>query len=176
MKNSNQIIVSLLFVVGIAFSTHYFFIGQMKNQNSDSDRGLASFGERNSSGQIKWEQNVAQEISSDLENQNQLQKPTLMGWQDKLVYEFLRGKYNVEIKQGSIEKLTLQDQESGIELNVDQFMKSYGAQLKKFTKYELRKIDDQNEQVELFDQSGQASGIISFTKNDQGLVTEIKIQ
>ena len=176
MKNSKQIIVSLLFVVGIAFSTHYFFIGQMETQNSDSDRGLASFGERNSSGQNKWEQNVANEISSDLENKNQLQKPTLMGWQDKLVYEFLRGKYNVEIKQGFIEKLTLQDQESGIELNVDQFMKAYGSQLKNFTKYQVKKIDDLNEQAELFDQSGQASGVISFTKNDQGLVTEIKIQ
>lgn len=176
MKNSNQIIVSMLFVVGIAFSTHYFFIGQMKDQNSDSDRGLASFGERNSSGQIKWEQNVAQEISSDLENQNQLQKPTLMGWQDKLVYEFLRGKYNVEIKQGFIEKLTLQDQESGIELNVDQFMKSYGAQLKSFKQYELKKIDALNENIELYDQSGQSAGLISITKDDQGRVVTITIQ
>ena len=176
MKNSKQIIVSMLFVVGIAFSTHYFFISQMETQNSDSDRGLASFGERNSSGQIKWEQNVAKEISSDLESQNQLQKPTLMGWQDKLVYEFLRGKYNVEIKQGFIEKLTLQDQENGIELNVDQFMKTYGSQLKNYKQYELKKVDALNENIELYDQSGQAAGLISITKDDQGRVVTITIQ
>ena len=99
-----------------------------------------------------------------------------MGWQDKLVYEFLRGKYNVEIKQGFIEKLTLQDQENGIELNVDQFMKTYGPQLKNFKQYELKKVDALNENIELYDQSGQATGLISITKDDQGRVVTITIQ
>lgn len=169
MKNSNKIFLSLVCVIAIAFCTHYFFVNHM----NDNERGVASFGERNSVEQIKWEQNLARDLA---EGKVKTQMPSQLSWQDVLVYEYLRGQYNISMKQGQIEKITLQEQHEGFAIDIDQFMKEYGPKLKNYSKFEIKKTDAKQDVVELLDASGHDAGAFLFNRNDQGRVTEIVVQ
>lgn len=172
MRNPNKrIILSLAFVIAIAFLTHYFFINNIDHQQDG--REVASFGERNSAGQIKWEQNLAKDLS---EGKNRPQLPAQVSWQDVFVYEFLRGQYNISVKQGQIEKITLQDQQQGFSIDMNKFMSDYGPKIKKYSRFEIKKINDQSDVVELKDVTGQNAGSFLFNKNDQGHVVEIVVQ
>lgn len=140
---------------------------------NDNERGVASFGERNSVEQIKWEQNLARDLA---EGKVKTQMPSQLSWQDVLVYEYLRGQYNISMKQGQIEKITLQEQQEGFAIDIYQFMKEYGPKLKKYSKFEIKKTDAKQDVVELLDASGHDAGAFLFNRNDQGRVTEIVVQ
>lgn len=169
MTKPNKIFTSLVGVIAIAFTTHYFFVSHIE----DNDREVASFGERNSVDQIKWEQNLARDLAA---GKVKTQLPSQVSWQDVFVYEFLRGQYNISMKQGQIEKITLQDQQEGSVIDINQFMKDYGSKIKNFTKFEVKKIDAKQEIVELTDSSGGNAGAFLFNRNDQGRVVEITVQ
>ncbi len=173
MRNIKKIVLSFTFVVGTAFVTHYFFVQRIENQ--DSNRDVASFGERNSSPQIKWEQKVAEELSESTTTQASV-KPN---WQDLLVYEYLSGQYDVVIRQGQIEKMQLQPSMTGVQFETKEFIEKYGHQIKKFATYKIQTNPDgdaKNENVQLFDQSGGAAGVIHIQRTDKGLVQNISFQ
>lgn len=167
--NKNKIFVALVGVIAIAFATHYFFVKNIE----DKEREVASFGERNSAEQIKWEQNLARDLSA---GKVKTQLGSQVSWQDVFVYEFLRGQYNVSVKQGQIDRITLQEQHQGFAIDVNQFMKDYGSKIKNFSKFEVKKVDPQQDIVELIDASGHDAGAFLFNRNDQGRVTEIVVQ
>ena len=168
MTKPNKIFVSLVGIIAIAFTTHYFFVSHIE----DSERGVASFGERNSVDQIKWEHNLARDLAA---GKVKTQLSSTVSWQDVFVYEFLRGQYNVSVKQGQIEKITLQDQQEGFVIDINQFMKDYGPKMKNFSKFEVKRVDAKQDVVELVDASGSRAGAFLFNRNDQGRVTEIVI-
>ena len=165
----NKILLSLAFVIGTAFVTQQFFVSRLQ----EKDREVASYGERNSVQQIKWEQNLAKDLSS---GKVKTQMPSQLSWQDVFVYEFLRGQYNLTLRQGHIEKITLQDQQEGFSIDEHQFMSDYGQKMKIYSKYDIKKIDDKSDLVELKDAAGQSAGSFLFNRNDQGRVTEIVVQ
>lgn len=169
MRKPNKIFLSLVAVIAIAFATHYFFV----NHIEENDREVASFGERNSVEQIKWEQNLARDLAA---GKVKTQLPSQVSWQDVFVYEFLRGQYNISLKEGQIDRITLQDQQEGFAIDVNQFMKDYGSKIKKFSKFEVKKVDAKQDIVELSDASGHDAGAILINRNDLGRVTEIVIQ
>ncbi len=168
MKNTQRIILSFVFVLGIAFLTHFFFVQRVENQN----RGVASFGERNSTGQIKWEHKVAEELAQ----QNQFQGSQKVSWHDSLVYEYLAGQYNIDIKQGQIQRLELQGQMDGVRFKTEEFVEKYGPKMKNYAKFKINKVDALTEKVELTDASGAAAGSFVIQRNDQGRVQAISIQ
>jgi len=165
----NKIFISLVGVIAIAFATHYFFVSNIE----EKDREVASFGERNSVDQIKWEHNLARDLAA---GKVKTQLPSQVSWQDVFVYEFLRGQYNISLQQGQIDRITLQDQHEGFAIDVNQFMKDYGSKMKNFTKFEVKKIDAKQDIVELIDASGHDAGAFLFNRNDQGRVAEIVVQ
>jgi hypothetical protein len=169
MKNTQKIILSFGFVVTTAFLTHYLFVERIESK----DRGIASFGERNSVDQIKWEHNLARDLAA---GKVKTQPPSQVSWQDVFVYEFLRGQYDVSVKQGQIEKITLQNQHEGFSIDINQFMKDYGSKMKNYSKFQVKKIDAKQEVVELHDASGHDAGAFLFNRNDQGRVVEIVVQ
>jgi len=161
---------SLLFVIATAFISYQFFISKLQAK----DRQVASFGERNSSDQIKWEQNVAQELSNA--DAISVQTPTKINWQDSFLYEYLRGQYTISLKKGSIYSIKVQDQKLGLKLDISAFMSAYARNMKEFSDYEVKVIDAKTDQVDLKDRAGQLTGHFIFTKDDQGLVTEITVK
>jgi hypothetical protein len=169
MKNTQKILLSFAFVLGTAFITHYFFVQRIESQ--DSNRDVASFGERNSSPQIKWEQKVAEELSDSTTTQASV-KPN---WQDLLVYEYLSGQYDVVMRQGQIEKMQLQPSMNGVQFQTKDFIEKYGHQIKKFATYKIQTTNDVD-QVQLFDQSGAAAGTVQIDRTDKGLVRNISFQ
>jgi hypothetical protein len=173
MKNTQKIILSFVFMLSTAFLTHYFFVKRLDSQSSESGRDLASFAERNSVPQIKWEQSVAEELSNSTTTQAAVTKPN---WQDLLVYEYLSGHYDVIVRQGQIEALTLQSAMSGVRFQTKDFIEKYGHKIKNFTKYEIQRAAGNNEHVFLFDQSGGPAGLVQIQRDDKGLVQSIQIQ
>lgn len=169
MTKPNKIFVSLVGVITIAFTTHYFFVSHIE----ENDREVASFGERNSVDQIKWEHSLARDLAA---GKVKTQLSSEVSWQDVFVYEFLRGQYNISVKQGQIEKITLQDQQEGFVIDINQFMKDYGSKMKNFTKFEVRQVDAKQDVVELKDASGAGAGAFLINRNDQGRVVEIVVQ
>jgi len=169
MKNSIKVSGSVVFVILIAFSTYHFFISKIESR----ERQVASFGERNSIQQIKWEQNLAKDIASQDTN---AKIPVTVSWQDTFVYEYLKGQYTVSMNQGNIQSVKLQGQKTGLALDVSKFMNQYARNMKNFAKYEIKNVGPSSEKVELKDQKGQSAGSFLFNKNDQGLVTEIIVE
>ncbi len=168
MKNSQKIILSFVFVLVTAFLTHYFFVQRVESK----DRDIASFGERNSTPQIKWEQKVAEELANSAGTQVSA-KPN---WHDLLVYEYLSGQYNVSVKQGHIEKLELQPSMTGVKIKTKDFVEKYGRQMKTFANYKIESENPQSELVLFFDQQGGRAGVMRIERNDKGLVQNISIQ
>jgi len=169
MKKSFKVFGSVLFVILIAFTTYHFFISNIAVR----ERQVASLGERNSVHQIKWEQNLAKDISSQ---QTIAQLPINVSWQDAFVYEYLKGQYTVEMSQGVIQSVKLQGQQQGLALSIEKFMSKYAPNIKNFAQFEVKNVNSTTDKVELKDQQGNDAGAFLFNKNDQGLVTEIIIQ
>ena len=168
MKNTQRIILSFVFVLGIAFFTHFFFVQRIENQNRD----VASFGERNSSGQIKWEQKVAEELAGT----GSVQGSQKLSWHDALVYEYLAGQYSVDIKQGHIQKLELQGQMDGVRFTTKEFIDKFGPKIKNYSQYKINQLDQTTEKVELVDSVGHPAGAFVIQRNDQGRVQSISVQ
>ena len=168
MKNTQKIILSFVFVVGTAFMTHYFFVQRIESK----DRDVASFGERNSMSQIKWEQTLADDLASSTTTQTSV-KPS---WHDLLVYEYLSGQYDVVVRQGQIETLKLQPSMMGVKFNTSEFVEKYGRKIKNFATYKVDASDKKNETVQFYDQQGTSAGLIKIERNDEGLVQNIVVQ
>lgn len=168
MRNSQKIILSFLFVLITAFLTHYFFVQRIESK----DRQIASFAERNTAPQIKWEQKMAEELASSTGTHVSV-KPN---WQDLLVYEYLSGQYNVSVRQGQIEKLELQNSMTGVKIQTKDFVEKYVRQMKSFANYKIELENPQSELVLLFDSEGGRAGALRIERNDQGRVQNISVQ
>jgi len=176
MKNTQKIILSFIFVLGTAFLTHYFFAKQIESKERDSflalDREVASVGERNSAPQIKWEQKVADDLSESTSTQASV-KPQ---WQDLLVYGYLAGQYDIIVHQGQIQNLKLQPSMNGVKFQTKDFIEKFGHKIKIFVTYRIESENKNNDQVQLFDQTGSVAGLVQVQRDDKGLVQNITIQ
>ena len=167
--------ISFVSVLVLAFLTHYFFVQKFSDDQS-VDRQTASFGERNSASQIKWEQRLAEEISRDGGQNGSVKFSQKPNWQDLLVYEFLGGEYDLTVQQGQIEKLRVQENRNGIKFSTKEFVEKYGHKIKNFSTYKIVTVDGATERIELQDQSGQSAGHMLIERNDQGRVQSVVFQ
>ena len=165
-----KIILSLSLVVVTAFLTHQFYI--LKLNKNEAGRDLATFSERNSDQQIKWEQNIAQELSNSKEHVQMAVKPN---WQDQMSFEFLQGQYDVVSAHGQIQKLILQSAKSGVVFDSKDFMSQFGPQIKFYESYQISK-NLNRETVSLYDKVGQSAGSLEITRDEKGHVTEVLIK
>ena len=170
MKNTYKVTGSVFFIIATAFTSYHFFISKIESK----ERQVASFGERNSAHQIKWEQNLASELASA--DSLSVQTPTKINWQDSFLYEYLRGQYTISLKKGSIYSIKVQNQKQGLKLDLKTFMSEYAKNIKDYSDYEIKSVDAKTDEIDLKDKSGGSAGAFVFSKDDQGLVTEITVK
>ncbi len=175
MRNSKKIILAFVAVLAIAFLTNFFFV-QKFSTDSTTGRQTASFGERNSTSQIKWEQKLAEEISRNANESRAVQVAQKPNWQDLLIYEYLGGEYDLSVQQGQIEKLRVQENREGVRFNTKDFVEKYGHKIKNFSSYKILTVDGATERIELQDQAGQSAGHMLIERNDQGRVQSVVFQ
>jgi hypothetical protein len=131
-------------------------------------------GERFEPNQIKWEHELAQTVAKDANSKTLLgTKPNL---QDRLLFEVFEGKYEAKLDQGQIQKITLLQNQSPIEIKTDSFMNDYAHLLKNFDNYSVSQVDSRNEAVQLKDKSGAGIAVLKIQRDDQGRVLNIEIQ
>ncbi len=141
---------------------------------AEQDRQVASFGERFEPSQIKWEQELANTISKDSSSKTVLGiKPNA---QDKLLFEVFEGRYEAQLNQGKINKISLMPNQAPLEINTTQFMNEYAAVLKEFDSYDLAKVTPQEDFVKLKNKSGAVVGNLRISRDDKGRVLSIEVQ
>lgn len=171
MSQKNITIFTLCAVVLGAVAINEIII---KNSRSESDRAVASFGERYEPGQIKWEQELAKTVSQDTQAKTLLgKKPSL---QDRILFEVFAGKYEAKLNQGKIQKISLLENQSPIDLKTDQFMKEYGNSFKAFDSYQVSSVDSSHESIQLKNKTGDSVGQFLIQRDTQGRVLSIEVQ
>lgn len=161
---------SLIAVVLGAVAVNEFVL----KDNSTQDRGLASFGERNEPGQIKWEHELANDVSQDLQGTAHLsKKPSSV---DRLMFEMLQGKYEAQLHEGVITKLQVQNSQTPVEISTDRFLKSYGSILRSYDTYIVSNMDQNHELVLLKNKTGKDMGSFLIERDSEGRVVSIDIK
>lgn len=146
----------------------------IRSSNSEQDRQVASFGERFEPKQIKWEQELAQAVSKEKNSKTLLgKKPNI---QDRLLFEVFEGHYEASLKEGKIQKISLMQNQSPIQLNTDDFVQQHVPTIKAYSTYEISNKDSKNESVQLKDKDGKSVGQLQIQRDDQGRVLSIELQ
>ncbi len=170
----NQKFLTVLSIVGVIAGAAAVNQLVLKSNSEDQDRQVASFGERFEPNQIKWEQELANTISKDEQSKTVLGvKPTL---QDKLLYEVFEGRYQLQLSQGKINRISLLPNQAPLEISTAEFMQEYAAVLKEFDSYSLGQPSGREDSVQLKNKSGAIIGNLKINRDDQGRVLAIEVQ
>jgi len=146
----------------------------LKATSKDHERDVASFGERFEPNQIKWEHELASAISKDAQAKTILAlKPNS---QDKLLFEVLEGRYQAQVIDGRIQKISLLPNQSPVEIKTAEFMKEYAAVQKDFDVYELASSNALADSVKLKKNNGEVVGNLVINRDDKGRVVSVDIQ
>lgn len=164
-----KITLSLVFVIAIAALTQY--VVTQKFSESGRDRNIANLSERNNNVQIKWEQQIADELSS--QSIQAAQRPNI---QDQLLYEFFMGQYNLNVEAGVVKAIVLQANMQGVSFDANQFVKLYGSAFKDYKTYSVDNAKNGDQEVKLYGQSGDVVGKFYIKHNSDGRVQEVTIE
>jgi len=135
---------------------------------------VASFGERFAPEQIKWEQELAQTVAKDASGKTVVgAKPSQ---NEKFLFEALEGKYEAQVVDGKLLKISVIQSMLPIELNTDDVLKKYSAVFKGATGFEKSTVDAQTEAVLLKNADGKSIGNVTIRRNGEGRVLNIEIQ
>lgn len=171
MTQKNITLLSLCAVVLGAVVVNEIII---RSSDSEQDRQVASFGERFEPKQIKWEQELAQSVSKETNTKTVLgKKPNL---QDRLLFEVFEGHYEASLSEGKIQKISLMQNQSGIQLNTEDFLRDYVPSIKAYDSYEISKPNSNSESVQLKGKDGKPVGQLQIQRDDQGRVLQIEVQ
>lgn len=163
--------VSLSLVILGAVLVNEFVI---KSAAADQDRQVASFGERFEPNQIKWEQELANEISKDSNAKTVL--ATKPNSRDKLLFEIFEGRYEAQMNQGKINKIALLPNQAPVEITTTDFMKEYAPEMKEFHTYEIANTINSTSTVNLKNSKGDVIGNLQINRDDKGRVLSIEVQ
>lgn len=164
-----KITLSLVFVIAIAALTQY--VVTQKFSEAGHDRNVANLSERNNNSQIRWEQQIADELSS--QSIQAAQRPNI---QDQLLYEFFMGQYNLNVEGGTVKRIVLQENMQGVSFDVNQFVKLYGSAFKDYKTYSVDGDKNGDQEVKLYGQAGDVVGKFHIKHNSQGRVQEVTIE
>lgn len=164
-------ILSLIAVVAAAVLVNELVL---KDNLSEQDRGIASFGERNEPAQIKWEQDLARTVSQDKQGTSMVaKKPTSI---DRLMFEMLEGKYEAELNKGVISRLVVQRNQNPIAIDTELFLKNYGSLLRSYDHYESAQLDPLHESVTLKNKAGDVVGGFIIERDSESHVLTIDVK
>ncbi|MCC2679330.1 MAG: hypothetical protein K0R29_1906 [Pseudobdellovibrio sp.] len=172
VMNQKKLTILTLVVVAAGAVTVNELI--MRAGNKEQNREVASFGERYVPEQIKWEQELAKTVSQNVGKTQIGAKPSIS---DKFLYEALEGRYNAEVVNGNILKISLRDSNDPVALDVQSAIKKYGAVFKNSTGFStVKSADGTTEDITLQDNNGKQMGTVSVKRTAEGRVLNIEIK
>ncbi len=171
MKQKNIIFVTLVVVaVGAVFVNELIVQGA----DSESNREVASSSERYRPEQIKWEQELARTISRETNSQTILAaQPSLS---EKFLYEALEGRYEAQVVNGKILKITLMPNREALNIDVNSVIKKYSSVFKEAKGFNRQLAEANTETINLIGADAQSIGRVIVLRNAQGLLTSLEIQ
>ena len=171
MNQKKLTIITLLVVIAGAVLVNEFII---RAGNKDKDREVASFGERFAPEQIKWEQELAHTVAKDSSGKTVVgAKPSQ---NEKFLFEALEGKYEAQVVDGKLLKISVIQSMLPLELNTDELLKKYSGVFKGASGFEKSAVDAQTEAVLLKNADGKSIGNVTIRRNGEGRVLNIEIQ
>lgn len=172
MNQKKLTIVTLLVVIAGAVSVNELI---MRSSSKEQDRELASFGERFSPEQIKWEQELARSVSKETSGKTVIgAKPSL---NEKFLYEALAGRYQASlVNEGKFLKISLLPNQNALELPIENLIRDYSSIFKNAKSFAKVSSNNNVDQLILKNNAGQEIGKVLVLKNDEGRVLNIEIQ
>lgn len=170
MNQKKLTLVTLLVVILGAVMVNEFVI---RGSNHDKDREVASFGERFAPEQIKWEQELANTVSKDTNGKTIVAAHPSQN--DKFLFEALEGKYESQVVDGKLLKISLIQNSLPLELNTSDIIKKYSSVFKGATAFDIS-AEGATESVLLKNSTGQSIGNVLIHRNNEGRVLDIQIQ
>ena len=140
----------------------------------DKDREVASLGERFAPEQIKWEQELASAVAKDANSKTLIgARPSL---NEKFLFEALEGKYEAQVVDGKLLKISLIQNMLPLELSTADLLKKYSGVFKGAKDFERSTVDNSTESVLLKNADGKSIGNVTIRRDTEGRVLNIEIQ
>lgn len=172
MNQKKLVFLTLVVVVAGAV-----FVNEMivKPNAGSQDRDMASATERYQPEQIKWEQELAKTVSREANSQTVIgAKPTLS---EKFLYEALEGRYEAEVVNGRILKISLMPNRDALDIDFANVIKKYSSVFKDAKSFNRKPAAQANgESIALQSADAQTIGVVTVLRNAQGRVVSLEIQ
>ena len=97
-------------------------------------------------------------------------------YKKKFIFEALEGKYDAQVVDGKLLKISVLQNMLPLELNTDDLLKKYAVVFKGAKSFEKSTVDAQTEAVLLKNADGKSIGNVTIVRNGEGRVLSISIQ
>lgn len=171
MDQKKLTVLTLFVVVAGAVSINEFVI---RKSEKDQSRQVASASERFEPEQIKWEQELARTLAHDTKAKTVIgEKPDL---NDRFLYGALEGRYQAQVVNGKLLKISLIPNQTALELNMNKLIDQYSSLFKGAKSFEKVQTQGHFENLALKSSDGRRIGQVLVERNDQGRILNIEIQ
>ncbi|MGZ3690971.1 MAG: hypothetical protein ACXVAX_05695 [Pseudobdellovibrio sp.] len=171
MDQKKLTILTLLVVVAGAVGINEMLI---RKESKEQNREVASFGERFVPEQIKWEQELARSVSREAHGKTLIaDRPSIS---EKFLYEALEGKYQAQVVNGKLLKITMIPNQEGVTLDTKTAFTKYAGVFKEAKSFESKTVDPTTEDVVLKNAGGQPIGNVTIHRNSEGRLLDLEIQ
>ena len=171
MDQKKLTVITLVFVVAAAVVVNEMVI---RSKSQEQNREVASFGQRFEPEQIKWEQELAKTVSTAADGKTVIAaKPSLS---EKFLFEALEGKYDAQVVDGKILRISLLQNQEGINFSSVEVFKKYSGVFKDASKFESKTVENGIESVVLKNSEDRQIGHVTVRRNAEGRVVDIEIQ
>ena len=171
MNQKKLTILTLLVVVAGAVGVNELVI---RSANKEQNREVASFGERFVPEQIKWEQELARNVSREAHGKTLIaDRPSIS---EKFLYEALEGKYQAQVVDGKLLKISVIQNQEGVALDTKTAFTKYAAVFKEAKSFESKVVDQATESVVLKNAGGLTIGNVTIHRTSDGRLLDLEIQ
>lgn len=180
-EQKSVVVISLASVVLVAVFVNQWVVSKAEQSGGlQGNRGIASYAPTNSVQEVKWEHELAKQLSVD-ESASAAsalaEKPTL---RDELIFGYLEGKYGMKVMQGRIHSLEFIDAQAGeqplIISNKAAFLNNFSSAFGvEFTEVSLKSNTEQEQVYNLIADDKTIVGEAHFSLDDSGRVLAVKI-
>ena len=171
MNQKKLTILTLVVVVAGAVTVNELI---MRVSGKDQNREVASFGERFVPEQIKWEQELAKTVSRDANTKTLIAAKPSIG--EKFLYEALEGKYDAQVVNGKLLKISLMQNQEAVLMDTAQVFKKYSEVFKGASTYQTQTLTPTTEAMVLKDAVGKEMGRVTIQRSVEGRVLDIEIK
>jgi hypothetical protein len=171
MEQKKLAVISMVFVVAAAVVVNEMVI---RAKSQDLNREVASFGQRFEPEQIKWEQELAKTVSTASDGKTVIgSKPSLS---EKFLFEALEGKYDAKVVDGKILRISLLQNQMGINFSSVDVFKKYSGVFKDASRFEGLPLENGVEKVLLKNSEDRQIGQVTVRRDSDGRIVDIEIQ